>query len=137
MTTDNQADFRTPLARARGLGSAHSGLHHWLLQRFTAVALVPMAFWFVRSMMGLVLANATRADIVAWMQSPWNAIPLILFTIVGIWHGTLGMQVVAEDYIHCKGLRFCMIVTIRCLLVLLVTATVYAILSMSFHGAAA
>ena len=27
----------TELGRVRGLGSAHSGTHHWLVQRYTAV----------------------------------------------------------------------------------------------------
>ncbi len=134
--TTNQTDYRTPLARARGLGPAHTGLHHWMLQRVTAVALVPMVFWFVRSMMGLVLTRATQSDVVAWMQSPWHAVPLILFVTVGFWHGTLGMQVVAEDYIHCKALRLSLIIGIRCLLVLLVAVTVYSILSMSFFDGA-
>ncbi|MCW8952661.1 MAG: succinate dehydrogenase, hydrophobic membrane anchor protein, partial [Rhodospirillales bacterium] len=32
-------NMRTPLARARGLGSAKEGVHHWWAQRATAVAL--------------------------------------------------------------------------------------------------
>ena len=35
------SDLRTPLSRARGLGSAKDGLHHWWVQRLTAVALIP------------------------------------------------------------------------------------------------
>ena len=27
----------TSIGRVRGLGSAHEGVHHWLLQRFTAI----------------------------------------------------------------------------------------------------
>ena len=27
----------TSIGRVRGLGSAHEGAHHWLLQRFTAI----------------------------------------------------------------------------------------------------
>ena len=35
----------TELGRVRGLGSAHHGAHHWLIQRFTAVGnLVLMLF---------------------------------------------------------------------------------------------
>ena len=33
-------DLRTPLARARGLGSAKSGVTHWWAQRLTAIALI-------------------------------------------------------------------------------------------------
>ncbi|MBT3535965.1 MAG: succinate dehydrogenase, hydrophobic membrane anchor protein, partial [Rhodospirillaceae bacterium] len=34
--------LRTPLARARGLGSAKDGTHHFWVQRLTAVALIPL-----------------------------------------------------------------------------------------------
>ena len=34
------ASLRSPLGRARGLGSAKDGTHHWWAQRVTAVALV-------------------------------------------------------------------------------------------------
>ena len=33
-------DHRTPIARARGLGSAKDGTRHWWMQRLTAIALV-------------------------------------------------------------------------------------------------
>jgi len=35
--------LRSPLARARGLGSAKEGLGHWIAQRVTAIALVPLS----------------------------------------------------------------------------------------------
>ncbi|MDO9240178.1 MAG: succinate dehydrogenase, hydrophobic membrane anchor protein, partial [Methylicorpusculum sp.] len=40
-------DFRTPLSKVKGLGSAKSGTSHWWLQRVTAVALVPLSYWLV------------------------------------------------------------------------------------------
>jgi len=40
----------TPLAKARGLGSAKSGTHHWIAQRLTAIALIPLSLWFVLSL---------------------------------------------------------------------------------------
>ena len=27
--------------------SAHNGVHHWWLQRITAIALIPLVIWFV------------------------------------------------------------------------------------------
>ncbi|HTG22910.1 MAG TPA: succinate dehydrogenase, hydrophobic membrane anchor protein, partial [Reyranella sp.] len=42
-------DLRTPLARARGLGSAREGVHHWWAQRITAIALIPLVVWFAVS----------------------------------------------------------------------------------------
>ena len=41
--------FRSPLARAIGLGSAKKGARHWFAERLTAIALVPLSLWFVAS----------------------------------------------------------------------------------------
>ena len=43
-----QDELRTPLKRARALGSGRSGTGHWWWQRVTAVALVVLtaAIWF-------------------------------------------------------------------------------------------
>ena len=38
--SQKNADFRTPYARAAGLGSAKDGVGHWWSQRVTAVALI-------------------------------------------------------------------------------------------------
>ena len=43
---------RSPIARARGLGSAKGGVEHWWAERVTAVALVPLTIWFAASMSG-------------------------------------------------------------------------------------
>jgi succinate dehydrogenase / fumarate reductase membrane anchor subunit len=39
--------FRTPLARARNLGSAKDGVHHWKLQRVTSISELLLEIWFV------------------------------------------------------------------------------------------
>ena len=39
--------LRSDLGRVRGLGTAKEGTSHWWAQRLTAVALVPLTFWFV------------------------------------------------------------------------------------------
>jgi succinate dehydrogenase / fumarate reductase membrane anchor subunit len=38
----------TPIGRVRGLGTAHEGAHHWMVQRFTAIGnLVLMSYLVV------------------------------------------------------------------------------------------
>ncbi|MEI9891849.1 MAG: hypothetical protein WDN45_16400 [Caulobacteraceae bacterium] len=39
--------YRTPLGRARGLGSAKHGAGHWISERVTSIALVPLSLWAV------------------------------------------------------------------------------------------
>jgi succinate dehydrogenase / fumarate reductase membrane anchor subunit len=96
-------NLRSPLGRARGLGAAKEGLHHWWAQRITALALIPLAIWFVASVIGL--AHADPGAFYEWLLSPLNATALVLFIAVGFHHGVLGVQVVLEDYVSDHGMR--------------------------------
>ena len=50
------SDLRTPLAKVRGLGSARDGTDHYIAQRLTAIALVPLLLWFVFSLAAITKA---------------------------------------------------------------------------------
>lgn len=118
-------DLRSPIARARGLGSAKSGTGHFWWQRMTAVLLALLVPWLV----GL-LVSMVGADLVTVRETiarPWNAIILALFLIAMFWHAKLGIQVVIEDYIHQRGLELALqfLVTVACALGAL--ASLYAI----------
>jgi succinate dehydrogenase / fumarate reductase membrane anchor subunit len=92
------ASYRTGLSRARGLGSAKQGVGHFLVERVTAIALVPLVLWAVYS--GLVLAVQPYEGAVTWIRSPVNAVLLGLLVVAGFWHMHVGLRVVVEDYIH-------------------------------------
>jgi succinate dehydrogenase / fumarate reductase, membrane anchor subunit len=104
-------NLRSPLSRARGLGAAKEGLHHWWLQRLTALALVPLTVWFVASLVGLV--GSGYGEFVAWLSGPCNAAAMILFLGVTFHHAQLGMQVVIEDYVSDHGWRIASIIAVK------------------------
>ncbi len=122
--------FRTPLARARGLGSAKSGTHHWWMQRLTAVALVPLSLWFVASL--IALATADHATVIAWLHSPLVAILCCALIVAIFYHGQLGLQVVVEDYVHTESLKLASIVIAKFLSLLMAGACLFAVLSIAF-----
>ena len=126
------SDLRTPLARARGLGSAHSGLHHWWMQRLTAIALVPLVVWFAVSL--VMMSGADQGVVRAWIGSPFVMVLLILTIVVGLHHGQLGLQVVIEDYIHNEGWKLAFILLVRFFVVLFGVAAIVAILRIGFGG---
>ena len=99
----NTTDLQTPLKRARGLGSAKDGTHHFLVQRITAVALVPLALWVIWIALALVRADYAHAR--ALVHQPCAAILLTAFVIATFWHAQLGLQVVIEDYVHSRWLE--------------------------------
>lgn len=94
----SKSDLRTPLSRATGLGSAKSGTEHFWRQRMSAVALIPLSIWFVLSALSLVGANL--AETLVFLGEPVNAILMFLFLFAALYHMTLGVQMVIEDYIH-------------------------------------
>ncbi|WP_020698498.1 succinate dehydrogenase, hydrophobic membrane anchor protein [Reyranella massiliensis] len=126
------SDLRTPLSRARGLGSAKDGLHHWWVQRLTAVALIPLVVWFAVSLVMLSGADYDAAR--AWIGSPVVMVLLILTVVIGLHHAQLGMQVVIEDYVHSEGLKLASIIAIRFIAVFFGLAATVAILRIGFGG---
>ncbi|MGB2051615.1 MAG: succinate dehydrogenase, hydrophobic membrane anchor protein, partial [Candidatus Puniceispirillaceae bacterium] len=101
----------TPLARARGFGSAKSGLHHWWHQRVSAVAMVGLVSWMVVLLFSLVEADYQTA--LNMLAHPVNATVVVLFVAVGLWHASLGLQVVLEDYVANEGVRLIAILAVK------------------------
>lgn len=106
----NRRSFRSPLARALGLGSAKSGFQHWWAERVSAVALVPLCLWFVVSI--IAHAGSDYAVFIAWMRTPLATSCMILMLIALFHHSALGLQVVIEDYVY-SGVRFVAIIAVR------------------------
>ena len=93
--------MRSPLGRARGLGSAKDGTHHFWVQRITAVALIPLVLWFVFSVARL--AGGDYGMVRHWVHAPSVAVTLVLFIAAALYHSMLGVQVVIEDYVANEG----------------------------------
>ncbi len=118
--------LRTPLSKVRGLGSAKEGTRHWWAQRLTALALIPLSVWLVYSL--LAMTTMDYLAIIGWLQSPIVSTLLILFLVALFYHAQLGMQVVIEDYISCKAVKFASIITMQFILLFAGLASVMAVL---------
>ena len=92
--------MRSQLGRARGLGAAGSGVHHWRIERVTAIALVPLTVWFVFAVIHLL--GAPQLAVVQWVGRPLNTVLLLSLVVMTFHHMQLGLQVVMEDYITHK-----------------------------------
>jgi succinate dehydrogenase / fumarate reductase membrane anchor subunit len=120
--------LRTPLARARGLGSAKGGTHHFWLQRLTAIALVPLTVWFALSVASL--ATVDLPAVVTWMKSPLSALLMLSFLLAGFWHMKLGLQVVIEDYVHSEWRKVTCLILNNLISMFLALAATLAVLKM-------
>ena len=118
-------DLRTPLSRARGRGAAGHGAAHWVAERVSAVALVPLTFWMIYA--ALTISTAGYSGAVAFVSHPVNAV-LILTVLSVTLHMRVGMQVIIEDYVHDKALRVTALFANTIYTVVVAVACFYAIL---------
>ena len=121
--------LKSPLARARGLGSAKEGTEHWMGQRITAIAALPLMIWFVYSVISLI--GAMHAEFTSWLAEPLNAILSILLIITVCYHAKLGSQVVTEDYIHNEGFKFVKLIGQKLFFFGLAVACIFSILKIA------
>ena len=122
-------DYRTPIARARGLGSAREGTHHWWMQRITAIALVPLAVWLVASV--VAIGTADHAQTVHWIRSPAVSIGLLLAIAALFHHAQLGLQVVIEDYVGAEWKKIAALIAMKLLAVALAASAAFCVLKVA------
>lgn len=92
------SSYRTPLGRARGLGSAKHGVSHWLGERVAGIALILLTPWAIWAGLSLALTDSLGAT--QWLGSPVNAVLSILLLTIGFYYLHATMRVVIEDYIY-------------------------------------
>lgn len=124
--------MRSYLGRARGLGTAGAGVHEWRMQRLTSLALVPLTLWFVFSLVQLI--GAPYAAVRAWAGSPIHATLLLALIATTFQHMHLGVQTVAEDYIHNDAFRLSLILAVKAASGLLALAAGIAVLKLAIAG---
>jgi len=125
--------FRTPLSRARGMGAAGHGAGHWITERITALALVPLVLWLVWA--GLRIAGADYETAVVFVHQPVNAVLLVLLLAVGFRHMHDGLRVVVEDYLDKTFTRVGALVLNLFICVLGGALAIFSVLKVALSGA--
>jgi succinate dehydrogenase / fumarate reductase membrane anchor subunit len=122
--------IRTPLARVRGYGAAHSGTGHFWLQRLTAVANIPLTIAAV--VIIIMLLGRNQAAAAQILGSPLVAIIMLLFILSITTHMRIGMQVIIEDYVHDDVAKLALIMANGFFAVAAALVSAYGILKLSF-----
>ena len=98
------------------------------MQRWTALALIPLGLYFVASM--LRLATSDQLTAAAWLASPVPALLTILFVLALLAHAVVGMRSVLVDYVHRRASLVAAELLVRGAAVVLGGASVLAVLKL-------
>lgn len=99
-----QRRYETPFKKASGLGSAKEGVGHWWHQRLSGLVLVFLGLWFAYVVSVIMPFDAVGAK--QLLGQLHYMLPLLFFIGFSFYHAWLGLQVVIEDYIHQKFLKY-------------------------------
>ncbi len=123
--------MRSPLAHAGGLGSAKEGVEHWWRERLTAVALIPLALWFIASM--IMHGGDDYIAVTAWLRTPFAMLMMVLLLAAVFHHSALGLQVIIEDYVH-SAAKIPALIIMRLSCFALAAAGILAVLRVALSG---
>ena len=112
--------------------STKTGSHHWLVQRLSAIALIPLTIWLVLSF--VQIAQDPQGYLPVFFAYPLNALMGILLITTSLYHGSLGMRVVIEDYISNKAKMHFYIILINFISILTSVAVVISIIRLHLIG---
>jgi len=107
-----------------------SGKLHWLIQRITAIILIPSSLWFLYQL--VKLSSYNHNDVKLFFSSTINSYLFLIMIITSIFHGKLGMQTIIEDYVHSLNLRKMIINIINILSYILMAISILSILVIQF-----
>ena len=75
----------------------------WIMQRLTAVILIPLTFWFVYQC--VILSSYEYDQIRTFFFSKINASLFFILIISMLYHAKLGNDTIVEDYITSNNLK--------------------------------
>lgn len=112
--------------------STKTGSHHWLMQKVSAVALIPLIFWLVFSFVQIL--QDPQGYLPVFFAYPFNAIMGILLITTSLYHGSLGMRVIIEDYVSNRTKMYFYIMLIHFISIVTAVAVVVSIIRLHLIG---
>ena len=99
---------------------------HWLLQRITAIMLIPLSLWFLYKL--VKLSSYNHNELILFFSSTANSLLFLIIIITSILHGKLGIKTILEDYVRALNLRNISINIINILSYILIAISILSII---------
>jgi len=125
-------NFKTPLSKVRGLGSAKAGTGHFWMQRMTAITLIPLSLWMVNYTEQLL--SASYQEMINSLIGPLDTSLAVAWVIAAFYHAALGLQVIIEDYVHTEWRKITAIWAMKFAFIFGAIAAMIAIFRISLIG---
>jgi len=101
-----------------------SGKHHYMMQRISAIILIPVSIWlvfFATKLVGIASINEFKE----YVSDPLCLTIAVIFIITFLYHGMLGIQEVFTDYVKSPAIRkFCNISLLVFVFISIITAII-------------
>ena len=75
----------------------------WIIQRITAILLIPLSFWFIYHC--LFFASMNYTQLFLFFKSIINSLLFLIMMISMLIHAKLGCETIVEDYVTSKSLK--------------------------------
>jgi succinate dehydrogenase / fumarate reductase membrane anchor subunit len=85
------------------------GSTKWLWQRISALALVPLSYWFV--ILFLNFLHGTQDQQLDLLSSSLTRILIIIFFLIAVFHARLGLKTIYEDYFTTSQVKIYSLIT--------------------------
>ena len=102
----------------------------WIIQRITAILLIPLTFWFIYHCISF--QNLNYVEIVFFFHSYLNSFLFLVLMISMLIHAKLGCETIVEDYVSSNNLRISTIWAIKLITYVAVLISVISVFSIVF-----
>ena len=99
----------------------------WIVQRITAVLLIPLTFWFVYNC--ILFSRIEYNELIVFFNSYINSTLFLIMMVSMLIHAQFGCETIIEDYVLSSSLKKNTIFIIRLVAYSAIIITVISILS--------